>query len=399
MPPLPGRPLTAPPRRPAGTATAGSRCAGRATRELTADPARCDDRSLGRLATFLANSGGGPAVGHVSGQEGAVGHVSGQEGAVGHVSGQEGAVRHVSGQGSTAPTSGPGAVFPPDAVRLRLSQAAAASQAEFPGPDATVHDAYGTRPLDLAAAAVFRALGQEGKQPAIVLADCGAGPVPAEAGQHSTPAQASIPVCAEAPGELLQATKAALSAAAKAAVGAAGATTAGPAGASANAGPAGGSADAGGAGGSADAGGAGASAGAWAQMPRITLRLLPLPPGAELADPGTGPFPDRTVVVLAGADLLVVPAAAAGEPSDPAAAVAQSAGAAAAVAQSAGAAAAVGKASTAVRAFAEHIRDALELLAGHCAASRPVYSPGDFPEAGLDDAALARLLDRIGGGQ
>src|SRR5579863_9798 len=336
MPPLPGRPLTAPPRRPAGTATAGSRCAGRATRELTADPARCDDRSLGRLATFLANSGGGPAVGHVSGQEGAVGHVSGQggavghvsgqEGAVGHVSGQEGAVRHVSGQGSTAPTSGPGAVFPPDAVRLRLSQAAAASQAEFPSPDATVHDAYGTRPLDLAAAAVFRALGQEGKQPAIVLADCGAGPVPAEAGQHSIPVQASIPVCAEAPGELLQATKAALSAAAKAAVGAAGATTAGPAGASANAGPAGGSADAGPAGGSADAGpaggsadagGAGASAGAWAQMPRITLRLLPLPPGAELADPGTGPFPDRTVVVLAGADLLVVPAAAAGEPSDP----------------------------------------------------------------------------------
>src|SRR5579863_1350 len=208
MPPLPGRPLTAPPRRPAGTATAGSRCAGRATRELTADPARCDDRSLGRLATFLANSGGGPAVGHVSGQEGAVGHVSGQEGAV----------RHVSGQGSTAPTSGPGAVFPPDAVRLRLSQAAAASQAEFPSPDATVHDAYGTRPLDLAAAAVFRALGQEGKQPAIVLADCGAGPVPAEAGQHSIPVQASIPVCAEAPGELLQATKAALSAAAKAAV-------------------------------------------------------------------------------------------------------------------------------------------------------------------------------------
>src|SRR5579859_1881286 len=387
--------------------------------ELTADPARCDDRSLGRLATFLANSGGGPAVGHVSGQEGAVGcvsgqegavghvsgqegavgHVSGQEGAVGHVSGQEGAVRHVSGQGSTAPTSGPGAVFPPDAVRLRLSQAAAASQAEFPSPDATVHDAYGTRPLDLAAAAVFRALGQEGKQPAIVLADCGAGPVPAEAGQHSIPVQASIPVCAEAPGELLQATKAALSAAAKAAVGAAGATTAGPAGASANAGPAGGSADAGGAGGSADAGGAGGSAGAWAQMPRITLRLLPLPPGAELADPGTGPFPDWTVVVLAGADLLVVPAAAVGEPSDPAAAVAQSADPAAAVAQSAGAAAAVGKASTAVRAFAEHIRDALELLAGHCAASRPVYSPGDFPEAGLDDAALARLLDRIGGGQ
>jgi hypothetical protein len=258
-----------------------------------------------------------------------------------------------------------------------------------------VHDAYGTRPLDLAAAAVFRALGQDGALPTMVLADCGAGPAPAGAGQHGVPAHVSIPVAAQAPGELLQATKAAISAARDTAAGRPGAPAdadAGGAGVSADAGGA--PADAGGAGVSADSGRAGASADICAQPPCTTLRLLPLPLGAELADPGTGPLLDRTVVVLAGAELLVVPAAAgeaagpattaAGEPAGPAAGVGEG--------ESAGPAAAV-------RVFAEHIRAALELLVSHCAASTPVYSPGDFPDAGLDDATLARLLDRIGGGQ
>jgi amino acid adenylation domain-containing protein len=281
--------------------------------ELTADPARCDDASLGRLTAFLAEHGG---------------------------------LRATPGPDDAG--TGTDRAGPPGAVRLRLSPAAAAGLAEFPGHDASVHDAYGTRPLDLAAAAVFHALGQDGERPAIVLAGCGAGPVPAGAGQHSVPAQVSIPVFTPEPGELLQATKAAIAAA--------GDSAAGP---------------------------AGASADAWTPMPRITLRLLPLPPGAELADPGTGPLPDRTVVVLTGPDLLVVPAAAgeraaAGtDPERPAAA----------------------EAPADARAFAERIRAALELLVRHCAASAPVYSPGDFPEAGLDDATLARLLDRIGGGQ
>jgi hypothetical protein len=161
----------------------------------------------------------------------------------------------------------------------------------------------------------------------------------------------SIPVCAEAPGELLQATKTAVSAAARTPVDPARDTMAGRAG------------------GSADIG---------AQLPNITLRLLPLPPGAELTDPGTGPRPDRTVVVLTGPELLVVPAATAGEAAPTAGERTE---------------------PTAVRALAEHIRAALELLAGHCAASTPVYRPDDFPEAGLDDATLARLLDRIGGSQ
>lgn len=345
--------------------------------ELTADPARCDDRSLSRLATFLAGSGGA---------------------AVGHVSGQESSESRPEPDSGRLDRAGLDRAGPPGAVRLKLSQAAAAGLAEYPSPDATVHDAYGTRPLDLAAAAVFRALGQEGAQPAVVLADCGAGSAPSEAGQHSVPAQASIPVCAQEPGELLQATKAAIGAASKAAAGPAGDSTVGRARTSADAGRAEVSVDAGQAGTSADAGWvevpadggqAGVPADAWAQSPRTTLRLLPLPSGTELVDPGTGPLPDRTVVVLAGAELLVVPAAAAG----------RTATAAGALAEPAAAAGEPPGPAAAVQAFAENIRAALDLLVSHCTASAPVYSPGDFPEAGLDDATLARLLDRIGGGQ
>ncbi len=73
----------------------------------------------------------------------------------------------------------------------------------------------------------------------------------------------------------------------------------------------------------------------------------------------------RMVVVLAGAELLVIPSDPDADPGN-------------------------------IAAFAQRVRTALKRLVGHCAMQDPVYRPGDFPGAGLDDAALARLLARFG---
>ncbi|HEV7652800.1 MAG TPA: condensation domain-containing protein [Actinophytocola sp.] len=82
------------------------------------------------------------------------------------------------------------------------------------------------------------------------------------------------------------------------------------------------------------------------------VRVLPLPGGVPvtaLGDAGT-----RVVVTLAGARLVVTGDADAG--------------------------------------LAERVRDRLTGLVEHCTAAETVYSVADFPDAGLDDAAMAGLL-------
>lgn len=274
--------------------------------ELTADPASCDDRSLAWIASFLAASG----------------TAGSKQAAVTQARAEGGALAAV--------------------IRLTLTADVARALAEFPGRDSSVHDTYGTRPLDLAVAAVFDALGTgaQATGPAVLIADCTAWLTPSALGQHAMPGVARFtgPAAQDRPdpADLLRIAKTAVHAARD-------------------------------------------SAASWmvaaladqTEMPGTVLRLLPLPPGALLADPGTGgpsgPLAGRTVVVLAGEELLVCPAG----PDD-----------------------VTGSATR----FAERIRAALELLVGHCKADKPVYRPSDFPDAHLDDATLARLLDRIGGG-
>jgi hypothetical protein len=131
-------------------------------------------------------------------------------------------------------------------------------------------------------------------------------------------------------------------------------------------------------------------------IPEVALRLLPLPAGARLADAGIAAPPDlgrtdarapdaavpdaaapdaaapaergpghvRTVIVAAGAELVVVPAAA--------------------------------ERRAGALALGARVAEQLLRLAAHCRATGPVYSPADFPDADLDEAGLARLLDRIG---
>lgn len=293
---------------------------------LTADPCRCDDRAVAALACFIAEAGQGPAA-----VQSGPGPAEGQDIADAGGPGQERA-----GQGGRE--GGP----PAGAIRLRLSARAAAALREFPDADASVHDAYGTRPLDLAAAALLAALGEDGggrsdeASRRILLADCTAEAAP-PAGRPALPGVAWLdPPDAggcPGPGELLQAAKSAVRAARD-------------------------------------------GAAEWAEaalacrtpVPGIVLRLLPLPDGAALVDPGTPGPAGRTVVLLAGAELLVIPPDGDGDRDAPDAA-----------------------------ALAGRVRDRLESLAAHCAGREPVYRAADFPDAGLDDAALARLLGTLGG--
>jgi aryl carrier-like protein len=258
---------------------------------LTADPVLASDRDLARLATLLA--AGGRAPGPVAG------------------------------------------AHAPGAVRLTLSDQVAAALSEFPAPDAAIHDAYGTRPADLAAAAVLDAVarcgtGRDAAVSSIVLADCADEDSPAPA-RHTLPGAVRLhhpgPDGWADPGQLLRTARAAVRAATDAAGGWVAAALSGQ-----------------------------------ADVPGTVLRLLPLPPGAALTRAGwTAEGTARTTVILAGQDLLVLPG------GDDAARL------------------------------AEGVRSRLESLAAHCAATRPVYHADDFPDAGLDEEALARLLGQIGG--
>jgi hypothetical protein len=84
----------------------------------------------------------------------------------------------------------------------------------------------------------------------------------------------------------------------------------------------------------------------------LGVRVLSLPDNVFMTDPGEAG--ERVVVTLAGARLLI------SGPAEPD--------------------------------LAERVRDHLVRLVEHCAAAEPVYSAADFPDAGLDDAALAGLL-------
>ena len=82
------------------------------------------------------------------------------------------------------------------------------------------------------------------------------------------------------------------------------------------------------------------------------VRVLPLPDGVTVT--ATGDAGSRTLVTLAGAWLIVTGDGAAW--------------------------------------LGERVRDHLVRLVAHCAAAEPVYSAADFPDAGLDDDAVAGLL-------
>lgn len=82
------------------------------------------------------------------------------------------------------------------------------------------------------------------------------------------------------------------------------------------------------------------------------VRVLPLPHNASVTE--TGACGARVLVTLAGARLIVTGDA---EPG-----------------------------------LGERVRDHLVRLVEHCVAAEPVYSAADFPDAGLDDAAVAGLL-------
>ncbi len=180
--------------------------------ELTADPYRCDDRSIAQLSAVLAG-GAGP-----------------------------------EGRRQRQAPPAPG-IMPPGAVRLPLSAEVVAALEARLGQDGSIHDAYGTQPLDIAAAAVFDALSAAGDQvgpgpgqraaaaqpepgqpaaaqpepsqsagmpsdPVILLADCGAGLAVHDLGQFAVPAAVRLAAPAAStstgPEGLLQATKAAI---------------------------------------------------------------------------------------------------------------------------------------------------------------------------------------------
>jgi len=279
--------------------------------DLIGDPLGCDDRLLCELATRLA----GPAA-------------------------------H-----GELPLAGPAAA--PDGLaagiaRLPLSADVTAALSLDPRAASPFHEAYGTQAADIAAAAVLSALaaglGQPPPasagtawQPEVLLADAYV-ELPSGDGRQAVPAPVRLDLMPadgwQDPRVLLPATKAAI-------------------------------------------GRARVTGAAWTEdalagrtpVPGVALRLLPLPAGARVIDPGAGqpgdpPSPVTTVILIAGTELVVVPAAAGG--------------------------------GAAARTLAGRVADVLERLVAHCAASSPVYSPADFPGAELDDATLARLLDRIG---
>jgi hypothetical protein len=320
---------------------AGLTVTGRGDRtELTADPLLWDDRALAELVARVR-----PRLASAAGRGAEQEDAAAQDGA-----------------------ATPGA-----AIRVPLAVQAVtvlADQLEDPG-----HAAYGTTPLDLAVAAVLAALaaGSSARSSAappdpapaeppsvrLLVTDIG---LPADepgSGRNAVPAAVAMAVppggWADA-GQLIQQAKAAVADARS----------------------------------TARAWAAGALSGREA-IPEVALRLLPLPAGARLADAGIAAPPDlgrtdarapdaaapdtaapaergpghvRTVIVAAGAELVVVPASA--------------------------------ERRAGAQALGARVAEQLLRLAAHCRATGPVYSPADFPDADLDEAGLARLLDRIG---
>ncbi len=117
---------------------------------------------------------------------------------------------------------------------------------------------------------------------------------------------------------------------------------------------------------------------AWASpddVPDIVLRVLPLDAGAALVDAGAALLPGRVVIVVAGADVIVQ--------ADPAARPGANTG-------PADLADVLDEAD-----LADRLARDLELIVAHCRQAGPVYSPADFPDAGLDEDTLSRLLQRI----
>jgi amino acid adenylation domain-containing protein len=355
--------------RPDGrTDSAGLTVTGRGDRtEVTADPVRWDDRALAELAVragwCLAK-----APGRTAERNDVAGGAVSDEAAV-----PDGAA---GGAAIRVPLAGP-------------AIAALAAERDDPG-----HVAYGSAPLDLAVAAVLAALAAgsavgpaaeaPGPAPAeplsvrLLVTDIGPPADGAGSARNAVPAAVAMAVppggWADA-GQLIQQAKGAVREARSAAPGWATRALSGR-----------------------------------ETIPEVALRLLPLPAGARLADAGIAPpDPDgtgtrapgavlrdaatqdsgtrdsatpgaatpgaaapaergpgavRTVIVATGAELVVVPSTAAGR--------------------------------AAAEALAARVADQLLRLAVHCRATGPVYAPGDFPDAGLDEAGLTRLLDRIG---
>jgi hypothetical protein len=97
-------------------------------------------------------------------------------------------------------------------------------------------------------------------------------------------------------------------------------------------------------------------------VPDVTVRVIDLPGGARLVN---AQLPaDRTVVLVAGRDIVATVPEGAGD----------------------------------ARQLAAAVRDALTEIAGHCMNQAPVYSSADFPAAGLSQRELDRLLHSIGAG-
>jgi len=99
--------------------------------------------------------------------------------------------------------------------------------------------------------------------------------------------------------------------------------------------------------------------------PDVVLRVLPLEAGASLINSGVALTPGRVVIAVTGAGVLVEAGPQARrETSGPAE-------------------------------LGALVARCLDRIVTHCRDCGPVYSPVDFPDAGLDEASLNRLLQRI----
>jgi amino acid adenylation domain-containing protein len=295
--------------------------------EIAADPLRCDDRTLCDLAAAIV--------------------------ATGAAASSAGATAGPDLPAADTPAPAPTAVVAATAVapvRVPLPSQVAAALAGDPGDGRQVHDAYGTQPLHLAAAAVLHALAADpgsldqagpaaaAHDPAVLITEAYLPPPERNGARQALPVAISLangPAGGwDDPRILLQATKAHIARAQRAAARWTAQALAGT-----------------------------------TPVPGVVLRLLPLPGCATVIDAGTGtrdgqPASGRTVILFAGPELLVVPASAAGRAQ--------------------------------AGALASRVADTLGRLVAHCRASTPVYTPDDFPDAGLDGSALARLLTRLG---
>jgi amino acid adenylation domain-containing protein len=303
--------------------------------EIAADPLRCDDRTLCELAAAIVAAG---AAGRPAG-------ATARPEARPDLPAADTPAPAATAKAATAKAVA--AVAP---VRVPLPSQVAAALAGDPGDGRQVHDAYGTQPLHLAAAAVLHALAADpggldpagpaaaAHDPAVLITEAYLPPPERNGARQALPVAISL---ANAPAGgwddpriLLQATKAHIARAQRAAARWTAQALAGT-----------------------------------TPVPGVVLRLLPLPGGATVVDAGTGtrdgqPASGRTVVLFAGPELLVVPSSA------------------------------TGRAQAGV--LASRVADTLGRLVAHCRATTPVYTPDDFPDAGLDGSALARLLTRLG---